>query len=165
MKIRNSKLKGFTIIELIVTLIISSIIITSVYYSLSQVSEYYNKYTNLKSQITDLEIMNSNIKYNFFNCNEILIDNNELLFINKANTVYEITDTSILNIKNNTYIYANEISTEALWNNKIVEYGNIDELFINITLLKDTISIHYLKDYALDKVIEINNLKSNEYGY
>lgn len=162
-KIRfKQKLKAFTIVEILITMLISVIVISITLYSYRNISYYFHKYNLNKDYLFDLEVLYSDLHLNFQDSKEIWYIDNKLIFDNLKQTNYIFGEnfTIYSTLPNDTF-YFKPITINAYYDNQNVLNGPIDELLINVLFLNDTIKMHFYKQYPAGKKFLIEKEISN----
>lgn len=151
-------LKGFSIIELLITMLISTIVISLSYYAYENMTYHFNKYQRTKEKLQDLEFVYSDFYTHFQKSKSIAIIDNRIIFFTNNMVEFEISPTYILNrsILSDS-IEVDIIVMEAKYNAKKVEKGIIDELSIKTLLQGDTMNMLFYKKYLLSEKLEVEN--------
>ena len=151
--IKQTRLPAFTLIELMVTMLISSISIGIIYSGYDIVSKQFRTYKTTNETIAEALYLNSLMNSDFSKARDAKKnrDGFTLLDYENRSTVYEFseeyivrkvsfsTDTFHLPIKNSSYsISGKDVLEDLSW---------IDEVSFDVTINKEVTSFHYKKEY------------------
>ena len=153
------KLKTFTLIELIVAMLISSLVITISYYSYSIISRQFIYFRNINEYTIEITRLNTVLKTDFAESKYCSQQANGLSFVFEDNrkVSYEfypehiirympgLTDTFHIQPANLNKLFFNEPSNNPK--------GLIDELSFESQQDKEIKYFHYRKDYGADVLI------------
>jgi len=146
----NRRIKAFTIIEMLITMMISAVVVSITFFAYENISYNYNKYQANRDMLFDLELIYSNLYSHFQDSKTIKIKENTLIFEREANIEYQFGGSFIINsiLPNDTlFINIEEVSTS--YNSQFKNEGIIDELNIKVLMHKDTISLNFYKEYPI----------------
>lgn len=79
----KKKLPAFTLMELLIGMIISSMIIASAYYAYSIIYDRYEQYRTIKKKIMESQQLQSVLNNDAYICDRISFDGNTLLLLKK----------------------------------------------------------------------------------
>ena len=83
------KLKAFTLMELLIGMIISSIVISFCYMSYSMIYKQYMNYKAVKVELVEALELNSVLNSDISKAEKIVFDNNKLILIKEENKSFE----------------------------------------------------------------------------
>lgn len=135
-KIVDKKLQSFTIIELLVALMLSSLVVLISYTFFDIVSKLYLKKQKFYSNITDMSRLHLEMQEEFDKCESVYYYDNNLLFIKPMgdSICYNFNDTYITkqweDIKDTVFLRSENFLTK--YNSEEVDDGPIDEVSFDI---------------------------------
>ncbi len=135
-------MKGFTILELIINMLISSVIITLGYWSYHNLNSHYNNYIRTINEIETFERLNSEIVANISVCDKIVMIENNVIVFYKNDTVYKHFNPLIFKIDRFRLL-----GITSSYDNEQRKLGLLDEFEITISNSADTLTFHYFKKY------------------
>ena len=150
------KLKAFTLLELLIGMIISSIVIAIGYASYNMIYKQYLLYKSYRTELVEFAGLNSELHNNFYNSERVKAKETSLFFEfkNEKEIVFEFNDEFILrkekesidtfkvNVLNYKFFLQNE-------SNIIVNAISFDS-----ELLKEMVQLRFEKMYSAEKLIE-----------
>lgn len=160
------KIKAFTLLELLIGMIISTLVVGFSMMSYFIIYEQYLNYKSVKQTISDVMLMNTVIASDFTNAQTITaIDNNELNFNNENNTTIQyhfasefitrqedqIIDTFKIALNNKLPVFLLEKENEPT--------NLLSTFSFDAKVLGETEHFNFTKNYAADVII--NNLNGN----
>lgn len=168
MKIENKKIPAFTIIELMVTMLISSIAIGIMYTGYDIVSKQYVTYKKNNEIIAETLYLNALMNNDFGNARDVKRNEDGFELVDYANrlTIYELSEEFIVrevSFSIDTFhIPVQHIAFSMLGNEVLNESTLIDEVSFDITVNKETHSFHYKKQYDAAFLMEREEQLANE---
>ena len=155
----NMGLKGFTILEALISLMLMSIIISLTYSVFNLIERQMILFQNENTSILQYNLFNTTIKRDIANANNFYLDNHQLLL--------EYYDTSKINysITGNYILRQNHVTIDTfkvkVLNHKFLLNDPLNKtLQISIGLLNDSINMYYYLYKNIDTVI--NDIYFNE---
>lgn len=133
----NKKLKSFTLSEMLVVLIITSIVVGIAFSVLNLVRKQVTKLQSETDKTIQYDLLKNRITFDFYKFNDIcVLDNNQVLFKNEIDSsFYEFKD-NLLIVKQDTLV--KNLKEIKFWrNNKEVYEGKIDAVNLVIEEKKD----------------------------
>jgi len=152
------KIKAFTIIELVVTMVITSIVIgiaVALYLSLDF---YFRDTISEYDKDNNILLTGSMIKHDIINAKEIVRNNSGFTVIITKNKKirYDISDQHIIreinNLPDTILCSVNDLTINTLEDNT----GLVNEIIINIGQGKNNIPLHFYKQYENDVLFELD---------
>lgn len=133
----NKKIKSFTLSEMLVVLIITSIVVGIAFSVLNLVRKQVAKLQSETDKNIQYDLLKNRITFDFYKFNKIcVLANNQILFKNEIDSsFYEFKD-NLLIVKQDTLI-KNLKEVKFLHNNKEVNEGKIDAINLVIEEKKD----------------------------
>ena len=160
------KIKAFTILELVVVMILTSIIVGIVYSAYEVVGKQYNSYKKTNTQNRKVALLNMLLNKDFSTSYFIKYGEDKLLFYDQENkmTSYDfgveqgITRNS--NAVTDTF-FIPPLNVEMKFLNQMQQVRNnlVDELYFESIIFGQQQSFHFKKQYAAD--VLINNETGN----
>lgn len=161
----KAKLKGFTLLELLIALAISAIVITAGYTALHLTADLFHNNSKHNSQNVMLLQSNYLLQKDFFEAHFIYIEDNELKFFGKdsIHVSYAISeDFMIRNQKEGLDTFKfDEINYGCALKGSLVNIGFIDSLSIVFKQVEEN-RIILLKEYTAESLIDMNR-RNNEF--
>ena len=166
------KVKAFTLVELLVSMLISSIVISMAYVSYDIVYKQFSNYKNINKKINEVILIDMLLKNDFFQAKEIYCKTSDkLIFKDKQNheNTYlftpgyiirksnEVNDTLFIGASKILFKFQNEelFSDNASLTNKLM-----DEFCFESFVLGEIEQFHYKKEYAADVLMNWENGKT-----
>jgi len=159
------KLSAFTLLELLIGMIISSIIITIGYSSYSIINKQFSSYKLYRTELVEIANLNSEIEKEFSDSEFVLRNQNQLTFKHKDSREVKFEF-------NEHFILRNEMQAiDTFWvNNKNYTFGFLDnsEIFVstfsfNSNLIGEDVFLNFEKKYSSDILIKNDLNKSAEW--
>ena len=156
----KKKIKAFTILELVVTMLITSIIIGVVYTSYFILNKTYTTYQAKNEKIDSIVQLNNLLKSDFAGSAKVLKSPTGIIcFLQNKTVIYTITPDYIVrasSVSDTFKIASSNIAT--LFENKpVITTDNpqsyIDELDVTFKVLNEIIQYHYFKIYSSEELI------------
>ncbi|MCC6685325.1 MAG: hypothetical protein IT247_09680 [Bacteroidia bacterium] len=155
----KANLKAFTIAELLVVMILSSIVIITIYFCHSVVFGYFNSYRTQFSSLNSVYQFNFRMQNLCETCDYVISEDSSLHFIgpNKNATIY----FSFGNIIYSEDYFPNDTlpmtqSTFKLGINKQGNFMYIGEIAISSVLFGEPLNLTYEKKYSSEQFILIS---------
>ncbi|WP_445713187.1 PulJ/GspJ family protein [Flavobacterium sp.] len=133
----NKKINSFTLSEMLVVLIITSIVVGIAFSVLNLVRKQVAKLQSETDKNIQYDLLKNRITFDFYKFNDIcVLDNNQVLFKNEMDSsFYEFKD-NLLIVKQDTLV--KNLKEVKFWrNNKEVNEGKIDAVNLVIEEKKD----------------------------
>lgn len=133
----NKKIKSFTLSEMLVVLIITSIVVGIAFSVLNLVRKQVAKLQSETDKNIQYDLLKNRITFDFYKFNDIcILDNNQILLKNEIDSsFYEFKD-NLLIVKRDTLV--ENLKEVKFWhNNKEVNEGKIDAINLVIEEKKD----------------------------
>lgn len=152
------KLKAFTLVELLVTMLISSIVIGICYTSYQIVSKQFNDYKALNEKTVEVMLLNELIEKDFLQADSVMKDNMNVVCFNNNNQItYNFNNNRILRkqteVQDTFFIQSENVQLK--FDDKIAEnyQSLIDELSFEAKVIGEQEHFIYRKTYAADVLI------------
>ena len=161
-KLTLKKISSFTIIELIITMMISSIIITFGYYSYFLLNNQFNKYHTNSTNINEYYLLSTTLQRDFDRANLIkdTIDNKHLILKSDSTVIYYlIVDSTImrgLNGNIDTFRIRGDIADVQYVNDSL---NLIKEITFNATLNNQLLPFSITKKYSSKELMQGEQLQ------
>jgi type II secretory pathway component PulJ len=158
MKTNKNKLPGFTLADVLVGMLISSIVLTSAYSGFERISVLFRSFKKNNEKIHDLTLFNRLLVQDFSRCNYISGESNAIRCIYNDREVdytfsetyvlrkYSRVDTFNLGVKNVSMI---PLSEEDYFSAPV-----ISECKLQLNS-EDSLFFHYKKEYAADILLAL----------
>ncbi|HNR20926.1 MAG TPA: prepilin-type N-terminal cleavage/methylation domain-containing protein [Bacteroidia bacterium] len=89
------RLKGFTIIELTIAMLLSALVVSAVYFGFVSIQKLVNRIKSFTQTNTSLNVLSNRIQTDFVESSSIILKENQLVFhTNSEETNYLINDTA-----------------------------------------------------------------------
>jgi hypothetical protein len=163
MKMKKNKLPGFTLADVLIGMLISSIVLASAYSGFERISVLFRSFKKNNEKIYDLTLFNRLLVQDFSRCNYVSGESNAIKCIYKDKEIeyifheayilrkYSRVDTFSLGIKNiviTPLLGQDDFSTPV-----------ISECKLQLNA-QDSVFFHYRKEYAADILL---SLEKEEY--
>ena len=163
LKKRNRKLKSFTIIELLVTIMLSSLVVLITYTTYDIVTQQYFIKKKFYQEINDITRLHLELQDEFEKSESIRCENDKIYFIKSTvdSICYQFLDNNIVRTKKDfsDSIFLKPVSFKKKFFDKDIETGSINELTFNIIYKKDSFNFAFYKDCAPDIIMRENEEK------
>ena len=153
------KIKAFTILELVVVMILTSIIVGIVYSAYEVVGNQYNSYRKINTQNKQVALLNMLLNKDFTTSHFIKCGEDKLLFYDKENkiTSYDFGEQDITR-NNNAFtdtFFIPSLNVEMKFLNQMQQVQNnlVDELYFESLIFNQQQAFHFKKQYAADVLI------------
>ena len=160
-------MKAFTLLEVIVSLLLSSIIIGMAISSYSMVGQQFRLFDEMTSTNLELLRLHNYIKYDTDKADILYYENNQLICKmmegeQNNNIIYTLNKNSIVRITQMPFQKRDSIpiiiqNIYPSFKNKSVDYGAIDKILIQIKPYHKTESIIYSKRYSAVQLMKVNS--------
>ncbi len=156
------KYKGFSILELLIVMIISTTIISSSFYIYDNILKYNTKQQIFFEKTMNLKKLFVDLKHQFVSCESLKINENTVSFITNFNVEYEFCSDYLLNKSHiNDTLFFDFLELKAFYNSTEMHKGTIDEIRISATLDDEIIEMAFFKKYPYyQKVLFENKIKN-----
>lgn len=159
----KERIKAYTIMELLVGMALSSLVISSAYYSYLTISKEFNRFRNAKSTILELSELNEQLDREFDFSEKILFSNGLLTFnfVDRKTIRYEFWDTFIIRetegIKDtfDLKLLDIKIEFEGQFNDKNAVPTLIKSLDVKVQLFNNDCHLLFNKNYLPNETIEM----------
>lgn len=162
----SKKLKAFTLIEVLVTMLLTTIIIGIIYYAYEVVQKQFIHNKTNDEGITQLSMLNYLLEKDFNESAEVIAANNGITFLyNDLKSInYEFDEEYILRNTENvtdTFKIAVENATQLFLESLVNKGDLVDRLEMDLKYSKESLYFVYTKEYASDILLqlELNNGK------
>ncbi|MBN8696074.1 MAG: prepilin-type N-terminal cleavage/methylation domain-containing protein [Bacteroidetes bacterium] len=156
------KLKGFTLLELLIGMIISSIVISVCYTVYYMVNKQYVEFREVRSELVNLMFLNSELENNFYHSNNVQMSDKELCFGYRDKSICFVFMDSVVVRKE---AMVSDTFRVKVNNFEIIENneGLVSSFYINAILLEDSVSLCFNKKYSAFELINgFNKKESND---
>lgn len=147
------KIKAFTIIELTVVMLLSSIVISMAYFAFDILTKrylHYKKESEIRYEMTNIQSL---LSHAFFVSDSVKVSTNTLhVYTRFANIDYELLPDYIIKRDRNTIdtFHFPVVKAAYLFDNKQVDEGIIDQLHIEMEFNGKNIPAIFSKKYSAD---------------
>lgn len=147
-------MKAFTLIEVIVTLLLSSIIIGIAISGYTITNQQFKLFDTSTEQSLDILRLNNLIKSDIDKSDVIFYENNQLVCKNEQiETTYNFNSEAIIRNLNTEIPRKDSIclkfeKLEVFFNDEIKDFGIIDNIMLTITSFEIKQQLHYTKRYS-----------------
>ena len=155
------RISAFTLLELLIGMILSSIVIGFCYTSYSIIHKQYLNYNTIKRQNTAAIQLNSILNTDFINAEYIMYDTDKLIFNseNKVHLHYEFKENYILRVDNgltDTFMFAPlNIITGYLKESTKLSLAMADEFSFGAIIHGELEHFHFIKEYSAETMIRL----------
>jgi prepilin-type N-terminal cleavage/methylation domain-containing protein len=158
MKIR--KLRAFTIIELIIVMLISSVVITIAYTGLGVFYRQYTQFKHTQEAVSQTLLLDRLLTLDFSNCNYVEKKEGGITCVYADKEIaYQLTDEYILRTEKqtaDTFFMPNlRYQTFFLQEEVYMAEKMIDELGIDYLHSEENLHVSYTKKYAADALLNV----------
>lgn len=152
-----TRLKGFTIIDIIITLIISTMLIAFLWNGYYFITKQYNNLSNKNSKLADFITLESQLRKDFNNAVRVTYLKEEVNCIGKnQNTLYKLNNKYVIRNQNSRIdtfpIAITDINVQFL----NIGSNTVESITLNIDLNSTPISLFFKKTYYPEFFININ---------
>lgn len=153
------KLRAFTLMELLVGMIISSIVIGFCYMSYSIIYKQYKSYKILKLEIVETIQLNSILNTDFINAETVLFDNDKLILnsANRSQLQYDFNDNYILRkdgeVTDTFKLSATEILPGYLLESEQIPTSIVNNFSFDAKVLGEIEHFRFTKNYSAETMI------------
>lgn len=133
----NKKIKSFTLSEMLVVLIITSIVVGIAFSVLNLVRKQVAKLQSETDKNIQYDLLKNRITFDFYKFNDIcVLDNNQVIFKNEIDSSFYDFKDDLLIVKQDTLV--KNLKEVKFWrNNKEVNEGKIDAVNLVLEEKKD----------------------------
>jgi len=160
-------MKAFTILEVIVSLLLSSIIIGMAILSYGMIEQQYRIFDEMTEENINLLQLHNHLRYDIDRADIIKYDNKQLVCNSlKSEIVYNLNDTYIKRnvikpIQREDSIAIALKDIQPSFENKQMEYGIIDKITLRFNHYEKMQNLTYNKKYSAVQLMNINSLIQN----
>ncbi len=156
------KYKGFSILELLVVMIISTTIISSSFYIYDNVLKYSTEQKIFHEKTMNLMKLFVDLKHQFASCESLKINANTVSFVTNINVAYEFGSDYLLNKSQfSDTLFLDIIELKPYYNSIEVHRGTIDEIRISAIIDDEIIEMAFFKKYPYYQKVLIENEMKN----
>lgn len=161
----KSRLKSFTLIEVMTVMLLSSIVISTAMLSYDLINRQFVSYSKMNEKLLQAVKLNTLLNVDFFKAQYIRFSNEEIQFIQQeqngisyqfqtdyiTRTMGDAVDTFFISVQN----------MEAMMLKEKVEQGEklIDELSFEVVSENEIKKIHFQKKYGADMLMSMEEVK------
>lgn len=155
------RIAAFTLLELLIGMILSSIVIGFCYTGYSIIHKQYLNYNIIKKQNTAAIQLNSILNTDFINTGYVMYDTDKLILNskNKVQLQYEFKENYILRGANgltDTFMFSPvNISPEYLKESESLPISIINEFSFEAVILGELEHFHFIKEYSAETMIRL----------
>lgn len=155
------QISAFTLLELLIGMILSSIVIGFCYTGYSIIHKQYLNYNTIKRQNTSAIQLNSILNTDFINAESIMYGTDKLILNsdNKVQLQYEFKQDYILRSANgltDTFIFSPvNIKPEYLKESTSLPLAIINEFSFDAVILGELEHFHFVKEYSAETMIRL----------
>ncbi len=159
----KDRIKAYTIMELLVGMALSSIVISSAYYSYLTINKEFNRFRNAKTTILELSELNEQLDREFDFSEKIIFSNGLLTFnfVDRKPINYEFVDTFIIReidgIKDTFDLRFLDIKVEfeGQFNDNNIVSSLVKSLDVKVQLFNNDCHLLFNKNYLPNETIEM----------
>lgn len=148
------KVAAFTLMELLITMMISSIVIGLCYSAYSFTYKEFLLFKKVKQEVVDAMQFNSLLNSEFQNAEKIVYSEHQLLFYFENNNTlsYELNDSLIIRkeseIIDTFHLKATNVKASFLFENDSVPISLINDFSFDAKVLGEAEYFHFTKNYS-----------------
>ena len=154
---KKNKIKAYTILELLITMVVTSIIVSILYLLFLTLSQRYEAFNRNEFEVTTISLFKNTIKRDFYRSDFLLLNTKELKCIRNGEAVIysfgekfikrkakknNIVDTFTIKVKQIDPVFINDNKLKLL-----------KRIALKVDFLGREIGVHLSKDYASDILI------------
>lgn len=153
------KIRAFTLLELLIGMIISSIVIGFCYMSYSIIYKQYMSYKILKLEIVETIQFNSILNADFISAETILFDENILILnsTNRSQLQYDFNDNNILRkdgeVTDTFKLFPTNILPQYLIESEQSISSIVNDFSFDSNVLGEPEHFHFTKNYSAETMI------------
>ena len=146
------KVKAFTLFELLIGMVISSIVIASSYFVYNLIYKKYLDYKEIRLNLVNFASFNAELENNFYHSKSIKMNDKELSFVFDNKTIYFDFLDSIIIRTDSQVLDTFRISVE---NFEFVENteGLVSFVQFNSRLFDENFDLYFIKKYCAEELI------------
>lgn len=150
----QTKLKSYTIIEVLFAMLITSIVVVMVYLFIDTVYQRYKMYSELTEELSDLSSFKNTFKKDFFYAEKVIQKNESVIFFtNEEEVSYSFSEKVTRTANNNKDLF--DVKIEGIL---IKAKDSIEKKLVNTIVLKtqkgsDIISFTFFKKKGVANAI------------
>jgi prepilin-type N-terminal cleavage/methylation domain-containing protein len=161
MEVSSTKVRSFTLIEVIVTLSISSIIFGLAFFALNIIQSKYKTYDELSALVLKWSVLDHLLKSDFDKANSIQYSENIItcLISNNKKVSYRLETDSIYRLQDEIVdtFYTPNLKYKVFYQvQKEYENGLINEMICSFDYKDSTLQMHMFKKYSSEEIINFN---------
>ncbi|MES2140745.1 MAG: prepilin-type N-terminal cleavage/methylation domain-containing protein [Bacteroidota bacterium] len=155
------QISAFTLLELLIGMILSSIVIGFCYTGYSIIHKQYLNYNNIKRENTNAIQLNSILNTDFVNAGYVMYDGDKLILNseNKDQLQYEFKENYILRSTSgliDSFMFSPvNISPEYLKESTRLPLAIINEFSFDVVILGELEHFHFIKEYSAETMIRL----------
>jgi len=150
----DKKIKSFTIIELMVTIILSSLVVLLTYTFYDIIAKQFYSKKQFYQRINEVTRLHLELQDEFEKSETIRCADNEVFFVKSSgdSICYEFSDSSIIRKRNDMLdtIFLEADNIKKGYFDKDIVFGVINKLCFTVKDRNDTYSFDFYKEYASD---------------
>ncbi|CAM1359202.1 type II secretion system protein [Tenacibaculum xiamenense] len=151
---KKNKLKGYTILELLITMVITSIIVSILYVLFSMLSQRYLAFNKNEIEVTEVSMFKNTLKRDVYKSDYLILNFNELKCIrNNQTLIYSFGDSYITRrLKKSSVIDTFEIKVKKT-TPSFIDYDKLKvlkKLSLRLDFLGRDLGLHFSKEYSSD---------------
>lgn len=155
---KQPKLPAFTLVELLIGMIVSTIVIGACYVSYSFIYEQYESYRSIKNKTVEAMQLNSIVSVDFMDSELITYKENVLTLKNNNGLLqYEFVDTLIFRRTNEVIdtfrLSPIDIQAKSIIKNQEKETAVINSLSFDAQVLGETEHFSFTKEYSAETLM------------
>lgn len=152
----NKKLAAFSLIEMLVVMLLSSIVLSAAYYTFYKSNMYYSLFNNKQKRVLNIASFNTQLRKDLERCNMASRVNNRIVLKGGDREVNYISLNNLLIreqglIRDTLEGKVIKFVTKLKW--KKMEDGLLDEIFIEFVADESVHTIHQRKRYSSEDLI------------
>ena len=147
----KSRFAAFTIIELIVVMLLTTVIATLSYLVIDNTQQHFWLYEKSNNASLEVAALNTLLKNDFHQATDIQLVNEAIVFQMADNqVVYQFDGKKIKRINETIadILNVNTLDMQISFENEPVEKGKIDQLQLECKYSEDKITLNYTKEYS-----------------
>lgn len=163
----QQKIKAFTLQELLVVMVLSSILMSTLYIGLQMTHQYFSHFSKGSESIEQLQLLQQAMSKDIEQCEWMLVQNNELVLAAKDKKVIYALGDQIVRRQNNIITDRLPFNTQNITflfqENEIYAKDNsiVDACAFTINHRGEELTYSFRKKYAADQQIMISRQASN----
>ncbi|SEC56469.1 prepilin-type N-terminal cleavage/methylation domain-containing protein [Tenacibaculum sp. MAR_2009_124] len=160
---KRNKVKGYTILELLIAMVITSIIISILYILFSMLSQRCLAFNRNEFEVTQISMLKNTLKRDFYKSDYLIFDLGQLTCIGNNQTIsYSLGDGFVTRrLKENSNVDTFEVKVKQInpvfFDEKDLKI--LKNLSIRVDFLGRDLGFHFSKEYSSDI------LTNQKFGY